>query len=168
MLTDCLTEATAKSQPSSPTPNRPGSIQDPTDRRLATPTVLGTSALTDHLIDPAPQPQPGGYGYGYSDFYPPYPANPTSNTSTPTRTRTKETVVLQPGFAWNRESLALLCKWKEVSKKGFGEMFRSNKFPGKSEDELKQAFMANRNVARQHYRSLYGKEVPGSSHRSRG
>lgn len=123
-------------------------------------------------------PPPLGYGYtqtppplGSSYTHNPPPPAPTfstpnrqpvprsSDTPTPRASRTAEVVVLEEGFAWDRESLALLCKWKEVGKKGSVAAAHSGKFPGKTAVDLDFAWATHRAEARRYYEEVYGKSL---------
>ncbi|KAH4181104.1 hypothetical protein HBH69_234410 [Parastagonospora nodorum] len=116
---------------------------------------------------PSPQAQQGGYSQRYSnspspspDFSPPTPSAPSSRTSRPPRgdrSRPREIIHLQPEFTWDRESLALLCKSKEIGKKGFGLIANSGKFPGKTEKELQDTWAARKMEAKEYYHDVYQK-----------
>jgi hypothetical protein len=68
--------------------------------------------------------------------------------------------VLEPGFVWDRESLALLCKIKEVNKKGSEAAVRSGKFPGMMAGELDEAWRTHKAEARRYYIEVYGRNLP--------
>jgi len=118
---------------------------------------------------PATQAQQGEYGYdqrhSYSpspspDFSPEPPSAPYTQPSGRPKghgTRTREIIYLEPGFAWNRESLALLYKIKERSKKGFKLIASKGKFPGKTEKELQDTWTARKVEAKVYYEEVYGK-----------
>lgn len=118
---------------------------------------------------PAPQAQQGGYSYAQRHSYSPSPSpdfSPGPPSATYTRpprrsrgdgSRPREITYLQPGFAWNRESLALLCKSKEKGKKGFKLIASTGKFPGKTEKELQDTWTARKVEARAYYKEVYKK-----------
>jgi hypothetical protein len=109
---------------------------------------------------PAPAyPNPPPIGHNYTQVA----ATPTNFFAPPhrkTRRNREETVVLEPGFEWNHESLALLCKIKEVNKKGSEAAVASNKFPGKTAGDLDSAWQTRRAEARRYYMEVYGRDLP--------
>jgi hypothetical protein len=95
-------------------------------------------------------------GHGYTQNPPPSPLNLGIRAQ---RNR-HQVVVLQPGFAWDRESLALLCKIKDVNKKGSEAVVSSGKFPGKTAVDIDLAWHEHRAEARKYYEEVYGKNLP--------
>jgi hypothetical protein len=59
-------------------------------------------------------------------------------------------VQLQPGFAWDAESLTLLYRWKTVKKRGTGIIIERGVFPGYDRASLDAAWAMHR-VAAKHY-----------------
>ncbi|KAH7392157.1 hypothetical protein DE146DRAFT_634325 [Phaeosphaeria sp. MPI-PUGE-AT-0046c] len=83
--------------------------------------------------------------------YSSYPTNtPTASTGR-ARTRQHHGIRLQPGFEWNKESLALLCIWKDVRKKGMRVVAESGDFPGHDEQSLARVWETRKTEARRAY-----------------
>lgn len=57
---------------------------------------------------------------------------------------TKICIKLLAGFAWNYKSLALPCRWKEVSKKGTLAIVASGDFHGQTTDTFDAAWLSTR------------------------
>ncbi|KAL5113630.1 hypothetical protein ACEQ8H_008495 [Pleosporales sp. CAS-2024a] len=85
------------------------------------------------------------------------PPPATASASKPPLPRTKDAVVLEAGFEWDRESLALLFRWKGTNKKGFAKIVESGKFPGMTVTDLQKVWNETRDEAERYYRDIYGK-----------
>ncbi|KAF1919185.1 hypothetical protein BDU57DRAFT_440461, partial [Ampelomyces quisqualis] len=66
----------------------------------------------------------------------------------------KLNIKLDPGFVWDRESLALLCRWKDVMKKGTYVAVESGEFPGHTKSSLDHAWSTRRQEARKAYADM--------------
>jgi hypothetical protein len=73
------------------------------------------------------------------------------SSSTPQKVK----IELQPGFDWNQESLALLCKWKDRIKKGSAVLVVSGAFPGHTVQSIDAVWKNRRAEARQAYQEVY-------------
>jgi hypothetical protein len=80
--------------------------------------------------------------------------DPIDSSASTTRRRRSE-IKLQEGFVWDRESLALLCRWKEICKKGSQTAADSGEFPGHIKESLNYAWNTYRMEARQAYREVF-------------
>ncbi|KAH7070582.1 hypothetical protein BKA63DRAFT_579204 [Paraphoma chrysanthemicola] len=69
----------------------------------------------------------------------------TPRRGNPSRLR-KPNVTLQDGFAWDRASLTLLAYWKNVNKKGATFLSTQGDFPGKSAQEIQDAWNQNKDL----------------------
>jgi hypothetical protein len=56
------------------------------------------------------------------------------------------------GFAWDRESLALLCRWKEVTKKNLQSAVDAGIFPGHTKTSLENIWATHKEEAKLAYR----------------
>jgi hypothetical protein len=116
---------------------------------------MNTVTLTYHFTGPggigyvqqgAPPPPTFGRGQIGGRGYAQPPAPPARGG----RPRSTLRVVLQPGFAWNRESLGPLCEWREKKKKGLKEIARLGIFPGYTEAELFDVWKDNAQDAKRY------------------
>lgn len=79
----------------------------------------------------------------------------TSNPSSSTRGGGRKIdVKLDWGFAWDQESLALICHWKDWAKKGALAAVESGEFPGKTQEDLDDVWKKRRQEAREAYAEL--------------
>jgi hypothetical protein len=137
---------------------------DESATQTSAPDLLSGS---DHGRDASPTLDPK---HGAAPVYPAHIPSASGKTGTPglstprkpSKHSTKSTpsgkmkVELQTGFVWNRESLALLCKWKEKMKKGSQVVIDSGTFPGHTVQSIEAIWKNRRAEARQAYEEVYG------------
>jgi len=114
---------------------------------------MRTPPLENAPVDPA---SPTSACTQTAPTSPTTPANfSTSRATTPSNGNTKIKIELQEGFEWNRESLALLCKWKEALKKGSRVAVKSGAFPGHTTESISLVWKDRRVEARHAYEEVY-------------
>ena len=149
----------------------PGGLQGFGSSKTARSHLSSISTLIYRLTGPPGQahfggynahPQPPNFGpYGGPFGGAPVGTNTTakkaSGASKPATPSGKVIIDLQMGFEWNRESLALLCKWREVNKKGAKFIVATGAFPGHTIESLDAAWADHRTEARKFYKEVFGK-----------
>jgi hypothetical protein len=78
---------------------------------------------------------------------------------TTTKRSRKKATPLHESFAWDQESLAVLCRWKDVSKRGSQAAVDAGIFPGHTKESLDHAWVTHRREARQAYRDVFVDEL---------
>jgi hypothetical protein len=98
------------------------------------------------------QDQPDGFNTSAA------PSGPEQDPAGSATGSKKVAIRLEKGFTWDRESLALLCRWKETLKKGTQVVVDSGAFPGHSKTALDEVWFTYKDEARQAYREVFGEK----------
>jgi hypothetical protein len=72
----------------------------------------------------------------------------------PAKKSRRRSTKLEEGFAWDYESLALLCRWKEVTKKNLQGAVDAGIFPGHNKTSLENVWAMRKEEAKLAYREV--------------